>query len=126
VWGAEIEMKTSSARKRELREQYKLMRPDMGIFAVICKPNSRYYLETTENLKGAMNSTEFKLNAGMHPKKALQKDWSEFGSEEFEIRILEQIEPDDMDESRAGYEDDLALLKIVWIERLTGENIELY
>ncbi|MFA7634628.1 MAG: GIY-YIG nuclease family protein [Bacillota bacterium] len=119
-------MKTSSARKRELREQYKLMRPDMGIFAVICKPNSRYYLETTENLKGAMNSTEFKLNAGMHPKKALQKDWSEFGSEEFEIRILEQIEPDDMDESRAGYEDDLALLKIVWIERLTGENIELY
>ncbi len=119
-------MKTSSERKRELREQYKLMRPDMGIFAVICRPNSRYYLETTENLRGAMNSTEFKLNAGMHPKKALQKDWSEFGSEEFEIRILEQIEPDDMDESRAGYEDDLALLKMVWIERLTGENIELY
>ncbi len=73
-------MKTSSERKRELREQYKLMRPDMGIFAVICRPNSRYYLETTENLRGAMNSTEFKLNAGMHPKKALQKDWSEFDS----------------------------------------------
>lgn len=119
-------MKISSERKKELREQYKLMKPDMGIFAVICKTNSKHYLETTQNLKGAMNSTKFKLNAGMHPKRDLQKDWSEFGSDEFEIKVIEEIEYDDENESKVDYEDDLALLKMIWVERLTGEGIELY
>lgn len=80
-------MKISSERKKELREQYKLMKPDMGIFAVICKTNSKHYLETTQNLKGAMNSTKFKLNAGMHPKRDLQKDWNEFGSVNGQVKM---------------------------------------
>ena len=74
-------MEISSERKKELREQYKLMKPDMGIFAVIRKTSRKHYLETAHNLKAAMNSAEFQSHAVMHPKRDLQKDWRELGSE---------------------------------------------
>lgn len=48
------------------------------------------------------------------------------GSDEFEIKVIEEIEYDDENESKVDYEDDLALLKMIWVERLTGEGIELY
>lgn len=118
-------MKISSERKKELQSQYKLMKPDMGIFAVINKNSSKYYLETTQNLKGVMNSTEFKLNGGVHPKLELQEDWQEIGSDGFEIKILEKIEYD-KDESKTDYTDDLALLKMIWVDKLKDKGVNLY
>lgn len=118
-------MKISSERKKELRAQYELMKPEMGIFAVINKNNPKYYLETTQNLKGKINSTKFQLNAGAHPQKELQEDWTETGEDGFEIKVLEQIEYD-KDESKTDYTDDLALLKMIWIDKLTKEGVLLY
>jgi len=66
-------MNISKDKKKELQDQYKLMKPDMGIFAVINKNNAKYYLETTPDLKGRINSTKFKLNAGGHPNKSCKK-----------------------------------------------------
>lgn len=118
-------MKMSSEKKKELQAQYKLMKPDMGIFAVVNKNNGRHFLETTQNLKGKLNSVSFQLKSGGHPNKELQKDWQEFGANQFEIIILEQIAYD-QDEARIDYKDDLVLLKMIWIEKLTKENVELY
>jgi hypothetical protein len=118
--------KISSERKKELREQYKLMKPDMGVFAVVCKTKSRYYLEASEDMKSAINSTEFKLNAGMHPHRELQRDWQEIGRDGFEIRILERIEIDDQKDPKENYQDDLALLKMIWEERLLERNAKIY
>ena len=118
-------MKMSSEKKKELQAQYKLMKPDMGIFAVINKNNAKYYLETTSNLKGKINSTKFKLNAGGHPNKELQKDWQELGANKFEIKILEQIEYEE-DESKTDYADDLELVKMIWIEKLSKASNQFY
>lgn len=58
-------------RKRKLKEQYRLMKPDMGVFVVICGGNSRHYVEASSDLRGGMNRTVFQLNAGLRPNREL-------------------------------------------------------
>ena len=118
-------MQISKERKKELQEQYKVMRPEMGIFAVINKNSSKYYLQATQNLKGMINSTRFKLDGGAHPNQELQKDWQEIGEECFKIRVLEKMEYD-KDESKTDYTDDLDILKMLWIDKLKDKGITLY
>ena len=118
-------MIVSSERKKELQAQYKQMRPDMGIVAVVNQSNSKTFLDIAVNLKGRINRIEFQLKSGGHPNKELQKDWRELGQDRFEIKVLEQLEYDE-DESKTDYRDDLELLKMEWIDKLTGQGIQLY
>ncbi|MDD3894589.1 MAG: GIY-YIG nuclease family protein [Syntrophomonadaceae bacterium] len=118
-------MNMPGEKKKELQAQYKMMKPDIGIYAVINKSKERYFLETTMDLKARINSTKFKLMAGSHVNKELQKDWKTQGAEEFEIKILEQIAYD-RNESKTDYSDDLELLKMLWIEKLSTANVTLY
>ena len=112
-------------RRKELVEQYKQMKPDMGIFWVRCKDSSKCFLETSRNLKGKMNSTRFQLDAGNHPYQQLQKEWKELGAEHFDIEVLELLKYD-KDESKTDYSEELAILKMVWEERLTANQIAFY
>ncbi len=63
--------------------------------------------------------------AGSYPNKELHKDLQALGADGFEIKILEQLENDE-DEPKTDYTDDLELLKMIWIEKLTKENVEFY
>jgi hypothetical protein len=118
-------MKISSDRKKELQAQYKQMKPEMGIFAVINTENNKCFLETTQNLKGKMNSVSFQLRSGGHPNKELQKDWQKFGEAAFETVILEKIEYE-KDETKTDYSEELQLLKMIWLEKLNKENKQFY
>jgi len=112
-------------RKKELKMQYKQMKPDMGIFIIRSKSCNKCYIEATQDLKGTINGTRFKLDAGNHPNKELQKDWADFGEENFTIEILENLKYD-KDESKTDYSEELALLKMIWEEKLSKENMEFY
>lgn len=112
-------------RKKKLKWQYKQMRPPMGIFIIRSQVNNKCYLETTPNLRGTINGTKFKLGAGVHPNRELQKEWQEFGAENFTIEILEHLEYD-KDESKTDYQEDLTLLRMIWVEKLAKQNIEFY
>jgi hypothetical protein len=101
------------------------MKPDMGIFTVINKNESKYFLQPTQNLKGMINSTLFKLNGGIHPNKGLQEDWLKLGCDGFEINRLEKLEYDD-DESKTDYTEELELLKMIWVDRLTEKGVSFY
>lgn len=82
-------------------------------------------IEATSNLKGKINGTKFKLNSGGHPNKELQKEWKEHGEEAFSIEVLENLEYD-KDESKTDYSEELALLQMIWEEKLKKENMEFY
>ncbi|AHF06485.1 GIY-YIG nuclease family protein [Desulfitobacterium metallireducens] len=112
-------------RKKELKLQYKQMRPDMGLFIIRSQMNSKCYIEASQNLKGAMNSSQFKLEGNSHPNRELQKEWNEQGAENFMIDILENLEYD-KDESKSDYREDLVLLRMTWEEKLIEENMEFY
>ncbi len=104
-------------RKKELKLQYKQMRPQMGIFMIRSNFSNKCYVEKTQDLKGTINSTKFKLGLGNHPNRELQKEWKERGEADFTIEILENLEYD---------KEDLALLQMIWEEKLAKENMEFY
>ena len=112
-------------RKKELREQYKQLKPQMGIFIIRSKVSNKCCIETTKDVKGRINGAKFKLGAGGYPNRELQKDWNDYGEANFTIEILENLEYD-KDESKTDYTEDLALLQMIWEEKLAKENIEFY
>jgi len=112
-------------RKKELKEQYKQMKTEMGIMLVQNKINNKYILVTTQNLKGMINRIRFQLKSGGHPNKELQKEWNELGEDDFEIKILEILEYD-KDELKTDYSEELNIMEIMWAEKLSEKNMEAY
>ena len=112
-------------RKKELKELYKQMKPDMGIFTIYSKVNNKCYIQSTQDFRGAINGAKVRLQGGMHPYRELQKEWNEYGENNFIIEILEKLEYD-KDESKTDYKEDLALLHIIWEEKLAKEGKEFY
>ncbi|NLY43553.1 MAG: GIY-YIG nuclease family protein [Clostridiaceae bacterium] len=112
-------------RRKQLKGMYKSMKPDMGVFIVKSNLGNKCHIEGTQNLKGAMNSTRFKLNLGSHPNKELQKEWKEQGESAFSIEVLEYLKYDE-DESKTDYGEELDILKMVWQENLSQKGIKFY
>ncbi|SDW42907.1 GIY-YIG nuclease family protein [Tepidimicrobium xylanilyticum] len=112
-------------RKKELKEQYKMMKPHMGVFIIKSNYSNKCFVESSNNLKATVNSIQFKLNFGNHPNKELQMDWKEYGESSFIIKILEKLEYDE-DESKTDYSEELEILKMVCKEKLLNEGIEFY
>lgn len=104
--------------KKELKEQYLQMKPDMGIFIIRCKVNNKYYIEATQDLKSRMNRAVFQLKFGSHPDKELQKDWNELGENNFIVEISDRLEYDKDDEGKTDYTEELEILKMVREEKL--------
>ena len=112
-------------RKKELKLQYKQTKPQMGIFIIRCKVNNKYYIQATQDLRGVINGAKARLGGNMHIYKELQKEWNEFGCENFTIEILEDLEYD-KDESKSDYTEELKLLEMIWEDKLAAENMQLY
>lgn len=112
-------------RKKELMEQYKNTRSSMGIFIIRSKNSNKCYVQSTKDLRGVMNGTLMKLNAGIHTNRELQNTWRAMGPDNFTIEILEHLDYD-ADESKTDYTEDLELLQLMWEEKLKKENMEFY
>jgi hypothetical protein len=112
-------------RKKELQEQYKQMKSDMCIFAIRNKENGKCWLATSQNLKGAINSALFKLNFGNFPVRDLQREWKALGANRFSVDILETLKYG-KDETKTDYSEELAILRMIWEERLAGEGTTFY
>ena len=113
------------ARRKELIAQYKQMKPDMGIFIIRCKCGNKYYIQATPDLRGVMNGALVRLEGGSHPFRELQQEWNEFGADNFIIEILENLDYDE-DESKTDYSEELAILQMIWEEKLTRQGMECY
>lgn len=90
----------SEARKRELKEQYKAMRPEMGAFVFRCVPTGKNYVGWTHDLKGTLNSLRFQLELGSCREKALQEAWRVHGGAAFCVDVLEKLPYDKDDETK--------------------------
>ncbi len=112
-------------RKKQLKEEYKQMKTDMGVFMVKKKNNNKYLLIGTQNLKGMMNRVKFQLGTGSYPNVELQTDWNESGSGDFEFTVLETLEYD-KDESKTDYSEELNIILIMLTEKLSEDNMVPY
>ena len=112
-------------RKKQLKEQYKQMRTDMGVFTVKKKNNNKYLLIGTQNLKGMMNRVKFQLENGSYPNRELQKEWNEAKPDDFEFIVLETLEYD-KDESKTDYSEEVNIILIMLTEKLSDDNMVPY
>lgn len=111
------------ARKKELLQQFKEMKPEMGVYMFKSINTNTVYLGCDKNIKATINGDRFKLNSKNHRCKKLQKDWNENKDEKFEIKVVEVL-PYDKDESKVDYSEDLKILLEICKDRFIEENVE--
>ena len=109
--------------RKELKREYKERKISAGVFQIKNTRNNKVLLGSSKNLEGIWNSNRFQLSIGMHRNKKLQKDWNEFGSENFIFEILETI-TEEKEDPNFNLNDELTLIEQIWIEKINpfGDN----
>jgi hypothetical protein len=110
--------------RRQLIREYKQTARPAGLFQVRNDRSGRVLVGASPDLPGMLNRQRFQLEMGSHPDKELQADWNEFGPEAFSIEVLDVLERDETDTSDPA--EDLAALKLAWLESLQAEGKALY
>ena len=101
---------------KRLKKAYVLNGRPMGVFLIRNMVNEKVFVGVGLDLSGIINGHKFQLKMGVHRNRQLQRDWNEFGGENFAFEILDQLEPraDSGDDGRK----DLVFLEELWLEKL--------
>jgi len=102
--------------RKELQQEYKEHVKPAGVFQVKNTANGKVLLGSSLNLEGPLNSHRFMLKIGSHRNKELQKDWDEYGPDNFVFEILEEVKV--RDDPNFNLKDELTLLEQIWLEKL--------
>lgn len=107
--------------KKELKEQYKEIPIQSGVFKITNHKNEKIYIGSFNNLK-RLNGLRFMLKTNTFKNSLLQKEWNEFGADAFTIETVEMLK-----KPEEGYFDEkkeLEKLEQNWIHQLQpfGDN----
>ncbi|HRI60690.1 MAG TPA: GIY-YIG nuclease family protein [Saprospiraceae bacterium] len=102
--------------KKELREEYKLIKFKIGVFQIRNIVNNKIFIDSSVNLDKIWNRHRVELNFGNHRNTVLQKDWKEFGENNFKFEILSEIEQ--REDPTIDYAREAKLLAQMFIEEL--------
>jgi group I intron endonuclease len=102
--------------RKEINQEYKERLKPAGVFQVKNTVNGKVLLGSSLNLEGPLNAHKFMLEIGSHDNKELQKDWGEFGADQFIFEILEVVKV--TDSPNFNLKDELTLLEQIWLEKL--------
>lgn len=81
--------------KKEVKESYKGKKNQVVVFQIRNIINNKIYIESSIDFIAIWNRHKFQLNSGLHLNKSLQKEWTEFGQENFINEILVELKQDD-------------------------------
>ncbi|MCL2694750.1 MAG: GIY-YIG nuclease family protein [Clostridiales bacterium] len=104
--------------KKELVNQYKNRAQTGGVFAIKNTLRDKWYVDATVDLKAAQN--RFAFFGSTHLK--LAEDYKAQGGAGFAFTVLEELQKGETQTDRA-FKDDLSLLKTIWLEKLTGQDL---
>ncbi len=82
-------------RKKQLLEEYKNRKPEMGIISLKCAATKETFLNISQDTKADLNSNRFKLTSNGHPNKKLQELWNQYGETNFEISVIRVLKYED-------------------------------
>jgi len=102
-------------RKQELKQLYKEVKTEAGVYQIRNTQNGKVWIEATNNLK-TMNGKQFMLKHGSHTSKALQKEWEQYGEEAFVFEVLEVLKK--KNEPYFDVADALEKLEDKWLDKL--------
>ncbi|MFT3681526.1 MAG: GIY-YIG nuclease family protein [Ferruginibacter sp.] len=101
---------------KDLKDEYKLLKPKIGVFQVRNTVNGKIFIDSSVNLDKIWNRHRVELNFGGHRNEKLQKEWKEFGEENFQFEILSEIEQED--NATVDYAKEAKQLAAMFIEEL--------
>jgi hypothetical protein len=102
-------------RRKELKNQFKEMKTEAGIYQIRNTINNKVLLVATPNLK-TINGKQVELSAGAHRNKLLQDEWNEYGKDAFVFEVLEVIEKPE--EGYFDMKDELKKLENKWLDKI--------
>ena len=108
--------------KKELIGEYKTKKFKIGVFQIRNTINGKVFIGGSLNLDAIWNRNRMELNFGSHKNETLQKEWNEFGEENFRYEILSEIKQKDGD--KVDYKKEVDVLTEMYIDELKpfGEN----
>lgn len=115
----------NTSRRKQLKQEYKRVRPDMGVFMIRSNATGKVFVEQAQDLRSAMNANRFRLNAGLHRNRELQRDWQQYGEGDFTVAVLDTLEYA-REESKTDYTDDLLELRAIWMGNLARDGTTFY
>jgi group I intron endonuclease len=103
-------------KKAKIKE-YKDTPLPMGIYQIINKVNGKMLIGSSVNLPAILNRCQAELKMGSHRNQVLQKEWKQFGPENFEFKELEIFKP----ATDPNYDsvEELHVLEELWLEKLS-------
>lgn len=101
---------------KELKEEYKQMKFKMGVFQIKNTVNGKIFIGSSLDLKAIWHAQRLQLETGTHQNSDLQEDWKEYGQENFNYEILEEIH--ETDEKPLDYKKEIKALEEMIIEDL--------
>jgi excinuclease UvrABC nuclease subunit len=102
-------------RKKEMKQLYKEIPIEAGIYQIKNTENEKIFIGSTRNFK-TLNGLKFSLEAGTLMNKELQEDWRQFGKDAFSIDILETLKK--KDDPYINEKEALLELENKWLEQL--------
>lgn len=113
-------------KQTTLQQHFPYLFPQMGVFALHCLVNDKIYVQSSENLTLAINTTIYQLNCNAHKSSELQNDWQLYGEQRFEVEILQNLDYRPDGEAFLNYTQKLSLMQQMWEERLMEKNLHFY
>jgi hypothetical protein len=110
--------------KAQIKRNYKQTPTPMGVYRIRNLVSGKAFVGCSRNLPGKLNGHRFQLEIGSHPNKALQKDFSELGQDQFAFEALDYLEP--KSDPSCDYAEDLRELEEMWRAKLLRSGQEFY
>ncbi len=88
--------------RKQLMEEYKNRRPEMGVISIRCKETEEFFLGISKDTKADFNSIKYKLDTSWHPNKRLQELWKQYGEQNFEFSVIKVLKYEDPQEDHTN------------------------
>jgi len=110
--------------KKQIKEDYKSKKQPAGIFAVHNLHDNKMFIGTSKDLPSVLTRFEFTLKMGSFPFQNLIDDYKKHGKDNFEIKVLDELEL--KDETEQEIDRELKTLEEMWVEKLKEEGVSFY
>ena len=110
--------------KKQVIKDYKQQKQPAGIYAVYNKIENKMYIGTSKNLPAVLRRFEFTLKIGNFPFQQLVDDYKKLGCDNFEIKVLDELELKNETERELDIE--LESLEELWVEKLKADGVSFY
>jgi len=110
--------------KKQIIKNYKSKKHPAGIFAVHNLHDNTMFIGTSKDLPSVLTRFEFTLKMGSFPFQNLIDDYNRLGKNNFEIKVLDELEL--KDETEQEIDRELKTLEEMWVDKLKKESVSFY